>query len=175
MAIMSDTSVGLELYNTEQFSSKEEIRAFLMTQWIAESSETKYRYFVDTYDNGLSIYLERPGRLNKGCDFVIYAENAYVWGNGNDRPPDHNFVLNDMMQKKTVLTSDQWSMFISAIELIYNAQPYDTTIQYTSSLPSIGRSYELTIKLIKWFFIEQDITYWFGEGRRMLYKAIMNV
>ena len=27
----------------------------------------------------------------------------------------------------------------------------------------------------RWFFIEQDITYWSGQGRLMFYNAIQNV
>jgi hypothetical protein len=44
--------------------------------------------------DGNRIYLERPGRLNEGCDFVVYIENIYLWNNGNDRPPSHMFILN---------------------------------------------------------------------------------
>jgi len=172
MAIRNDDSVKIVLPSLDQFSSKEEIRAFLMVQWINECPETKYRYFVETYNDRLSLYLERPGRLNKGCDFVIYAENAYIWNNGNDRPPDHDFVLDDLRQKKTTLSSTEWKNFLLSVNQIYTIQPYSIIIPNINTLPKVGKSYELILKLIKWFFIEQDITYWFGQGRNMLYEAI---
>jgi len=172
MAIRNDDSVKIELPSLEQFSTKEEIRAFLMMQWINECPETKYRYFVETYNDGLSLYLERPGRLNKGCDFVIYAENAYIWNNGNDRPPNHDFVFNDLRLKKTTLSPAEWEKVLLSINQIYNIQPYSKIRPNINTLPNVGESYELILKLIKWFFIEQDITYWFGQGRNMLYEAI---
>jgi hypothetical protein len=172
MAIRNDDSVAIVLPSLDQFSTKEEIRAFLMMQWINEFPETKYRYFVETYNNNLSLYLERPGRLNKGCDFVIYAENAYIWNNGNDRPPDHNYVFDDLKLKKTSLSSAEWKTVLFSINQIYNTRPYSIIMPNVNTLPKIGKPYELIIKLIKWFFIEQDITYWFGQGRNMLYEAI---
>ena len=172
MSIRADDSIKIVLPNVEQFSTREEIRAFLMTQWIKENPETKYRYFVETYNNELSIYLERPGRLNKGCDFVIYAENAYIWNNGNDRPPNHDFVLDDLKIKKNELSPVEWNNVLLSIKQIYNAQPYANIIPIISNLTQVGKPYELILKLIKWFFIEQDITYWFGQGRSMLYNAI---
>ena len=38
--------------------------------------------------------------LNKGCDFVVYVEDLILWKNGNDRPPKHDDVLDDLHQKK---------------------------------------------------------------------------
>ena len=160
------------LPSTDQFSTKEEIRASLMMQWISETPNTKYRYFVETYNDGLNIYLERPTRLNKGCDFVIYAENAYLWNNGNDRPPDHKFVIRDLKQKKNTLSPTEWDNVLLSIDQIYNTQPYAKIIPNIRTLPQVGQSYELILKLIKWFFIEQDITYWSGQGRGMLYEAL---
>jgi hypothetical protein len=172
MSIRNDDSVQVTLPSLDQFSTKEEIRAFLMMQWIKENPGTKYRYYVETYDNGLSIYLERPGRLNKGCDFVIYAEDACVWNNGNDRPPDHDFVLNDLRMKKATLSPNEWNNILHSVNQIFNVQPYSQIVSTVSTLPKVGKSHELILKLVKWFFIEQDITYWFGQGRGMLYNAI---
>lgn len=175
MAIRHDNSVHITLPNIEEFNNKTSIRDFLLRQWIAEIPQTKYRYFVETCCNGARIYLERPGRLNKGCDFVIYAENAYQWANGNDRPPDHGFVLNDLSQKKNQLTVAEWSNFLLAVNEIYNSNPYTNTLQFLNHLTPFGHNYELSLKLIRWFFIEQDITYWSGLGRDMFFQAINNL
>ena len=34
---------------------------------------------------------------------------------------------------------------------------------------------ETILKLIKWLFIEQDITYWNFSGRNMLYKGLKSI
>ena len=35
-----------------------------------------------------------------------------------------------------------------------------------------GLSVELVLKVLKWLFIEQDVTYWNYDGRTMLFSAI---
>ena len=175
MGIRQDNSILITLPIIEQFNNRNDIREYLLRQWIIETPHTKYRYFVESFDNSSRIYLERPGRLNKGCDFVIYAENAYLHGNSNDKPPDHGFILNDLRGKKNVMTTQQWSNFLLAVDEIYNSGSYTNVIQYTNSLPTLGHSFELSLKLIRWFFIEQDITYWSGLGREMFHNTIINL
>ncbi|MBS1537263.1 MAG: hypothetical protein JST20_05890 [Bacteroidetes bacterium] len=172
MAIRQDDSITITLKNLEQFNNKTDIREFLLKQWISESPQKKYRYFVEVLNSGKHIYLERPGRLNKGCDFVIYVENIYQWKNGNDRPPNHDFVLNDLKLKKNIFSQQQWDKLLLCVNEIFNSKPYRNTIQFTNELPIIGHDYELLLKLIKWLFIEQDITYWSGEGRELFYRKI---
>lgn len=172
MAIRQDNSTAITLPSIEQFNNKTAIRDFLLRQWISESPQMKYRYFVEVLNSGQRIYLERPGRLNKGCDFVIYAENSYQWKNGNDRPPNHDFILNDLTLKKNTFTQQQWDVFLLAVTEIYNSNPYANATQFINGLPILGHDYELLLKLIRWFFIEQDITYWSSKGREMFYDAI---
>jgi hypothetical protein len=176
MAIRPDNSNIIVLNNIEQFNNKSDIRNFLLNQWIQEASGAKYRYFVETLANGNRIYLERPGRLNKGCDFIIYVENTYLWKNGNDRPPDHNFILNDLSLKKQLLNQDQWSSIINSVHSIYNCETYNNAFYHIANLPIInGHTYEVLLKTIRWFLIEQDITYWSGQGRGMLFSTIQNI
>lgn len=172
MAIRQDNSTAITLPSVEQFNNKTAIRDFLLRQWISESPQTKYRYFVEVLNSVQRIYLERPGRLNKGCDFVIYAENSYQWKNGNDRPPNHDFILNDFALKKSTFTQQQWDVFLLAVTELYNSNPYANAKQFIDGLPILGLEYELLLKLIRWFFIEQDITYWSSKGREMFYDAI---
>lgn len=141
----------------------------------SENPKIKYLYFVEILQSGFRIYHERPGRLNKGCDFVIYAEKTYQWKKRNDRPPDHKFVLEDLSNKKNHLKLDEWNNFLLAVTEIYYLKPYSNSIKFTQGLPVFGNTYELSLKLIKWFFIEQDITYWSGDGREMLFKRIQEI
>lgn len=176
MAIRPDNSISINLNNIEQFNNKSDIRNFLLNNWIQEASGSKYRYFVETLTNGNRIYLERPGRLNKGCDFVIYIENTHLWNNGNDRPPDHNYILNDLTIKKQSLNLAEWTSLLNSINSIYNCETYNTAIQHIQNLPVLnGHSYEILLKTIRWFLIEQDITYWSGQGRGMFHSTIQNI
>lgn len=176
MTLRQDNSIHIDLYDIEQFNNRSDIRTFLLNQWIQEDSETKYRYFIEMLEDGNRIYLERPGRLNKGCDFVIYIENHYQWNNGNDRPPDHNFILTDLHTKKQQLTDLEWNSLLTAFESIYNCEPFHSIQATIVRLPHLGgHSYELLLKTTRWFLIEQDITYWSGQGRNMFFNAIQEI
>ena len=173
--IRNDNSQNTNLLTIESYTTRNSIRQFLLQTWSNEIIYTKYRYFVEILNNGDRIYLERPGRLNKGCDFVIYIENRHIWKNGNDKPPTHNFILNDLILKKQSFSAQQWDSLFLAIEIIFNCGNYNVTLTYTNNLPNIGLNSECLLKLIRWFFIEQDITYWSGSGREMLYKELKSV
>ncbi|MBC8147898.1 MAG: hypothetical protein H8E98_07945 [Bacteroidetes bacterium] len=176
MAIRNDNSSNINLYNIENYTTKDAVRTYLLQQWAQENVGVKYRYFVEILTDGSHIYLERPGRLNKGCDFVIYAENKYLWNNGNDRPPDHDFILSDLGNKKTLLNNQQWGLLLSAIDEIYNCNTFNLAVSHIQNLPiTNGHSYELLLKLIRWFFNEQDVTYWSGQGRGMFHNAITSI
>ena len=175
MAIRQDKSIPITLQGMDDFLDRVDIRNYLLMQWINEKPSSKYRYFVETLVNGDRIYLERPGRLNKGCDFVIYIENRLVYGNGNDRPPKHEFLLEDIENKKMHLNLQDYKEFLNAIEAIYNCKSYSISALCTKNLPVIGESYELILKTLRWFFIEQDITYWLNSGRQMLFNVIKNI
>jgi len=175
MAIRQDNSQPITINNIDQINNKVTIRNFLLNQWIAEISVTKYRYFVETLSGGNRIYLERPGRLNKGCDFVIYIENHILHQNGNDKPPPHNFIIDDLTIKKQNLSAVDWQHLLNGINEIHNCQPYINAFQHVQNLPIIGESYEIILKTLRWLFIEQDITYWSGEGRGMLHDVITNL
>jgi hypothetical protein len=174
MAIRIDSSVHSHI-NIDTINDKITLRNFILNQWIIETANTKYRYFVETFSNGNRIYIERPGRLNKGCDFVIYLENHILYNNGNDKPPPHNFILDDLNFKKNALTAKEWHLLIQSIESIYNCESYQTAIAFCINLPIIGESYEIILKSLRWLFIEQDITYWSGQGRGMLFNGILDL
>jgi hypothetical protein len=174
--IRNDDSQELELLNIESYTTRSDIRRFLLQTWSNEVIYTKYRYFVDVLSNGDKVYLERPGRLNKGCDFVIFVENKFLYKNGNDRPPAHNDILNDLRNKKEYYNIGEWTNLLSAINIIFHCGNYDSVLFYIANLPSnIGMDIETLLKLIRWFFIEQDLTYWSGMGREMLFEEINHV
>lgn len=158
----------------DDFQSKQ-IRDFLLDQWKAESQGVIYRYFVETLQSGKRVYLERPARLNKGCDFVIYVEDLLLFKNGNDKPPSFE-ELNEDLRKKAKTNRRQFNQLVSLIEMVYECKPFNTVLTSEKSIKfRSGWSSELIFKLAKWFFIEQDITYWNRTGRSMLWKKIQSI
>ncbi len=147
--------------NVSRFSNKKDIRDYLLQTWSNEAESIQFRYFVETLSNNKKIYLERPANLNKGCDFVIKVEDLIIFKNGNDKPPKHNYLLERIKNKSTIKNLK------NELTDIYNCNSTKTTY--------IDIEHELILKLSKWFFIEQDITYWANSGRNMLWKEIMDL
>ena len=174
MTIRPDNSIPLNIY-VDNINNRVVLRTHILNQWIIENPNSKYRYFVETLANGNRIYLERPGRLNKGCDFVIFIENHITFNNGNDKPPRYDFITQDLTIKKQNLTHVEWNLLLQAIQSIYNCEPYHTAFAFCNNLPILGETYELVLKTLRWLFIEQDVTYWSGQGRNMLYTHIQNL
>lgn len=174
MTIRLDNSITLNIA-IDNINDRLSLRAYILNQWVSEKPNLKYRYFVETLANGNKIYLERPGRLNKGCDFVIFIEEHLTFKNGNDKPPKHSFLIEDLIFKKQKLTQEQWNFYLQAVESIYNCEPFQVAFTFCNNLPVVGETYELILKILRWFFIEQDVTYWSGNGRNMLYNHILDL
>lgn len=174
MTIRQDNSTTLIL-DIDKINNKIELRKFILNKWMTEIPSCKYRYFVEDTIQGNKIYLERPGKLNKGCDFIIYIENRILHKNGNDKPPKHDFILLDLKHKKENLNAEQWSDLLQAITNIFKCLPFHDAYLNCTNLPKIGEDYDLILKMIRWMFIEQDITYWSGFGREMLFNHILNL
>ncbi len=175
MTIRNDDSIIINLQSIDDINDRKELREFLLQLFIIEECKTKYRYLVETLSDGKKIYIERPGRLNKGCDFVIYVEDLIVYQNTNDKPPKHDNLFEDLRIKKSKLTQPEYNLLLDAIDLIYRLNTYVNAYNILANLPPAqGWSYELILKLVRWFFIEQDITYWSKSGREMLYNGIMS-
>jgi len=87
------------------------------------------------------------------------------------------FIIKDLSNKKSKLSPKEWLSLLKAIESIYNCDPFNASFIFCNNLPDIdeGESYELILKLLRWLFIEQDITYWSGKGRKMLYDEILKL
>lgn len=160
----------------EGILSREEVRKFMLCTFLKEECKVKLRYYVETLSDQKKIYIERPGALNKGCDFVVYVEDLLRFKNGNDRPPKHDDVIADIKMKKEKLSQQQYAELLKAIECIYEVRPYSEAETHTRNLPKVeGWSYELLLKFLRWLFVEQDITYWAGEGRSKLYDGILDI
>ncbi len=175
MTIRNDNRTEIDFYNKVDGLTTKEIRGLLLETWKAESPSTLYRYFVETMQSGKRVYIERPGRLNKGCDFVIFIEDFILFGNGNDKPPRHKDLFADLRAK----AASNRHLFLQLrllVQDVYNCNSIHPIINQASAIAfGVGWSCEVILKLVRWFFIEQDLTYWNRTGRAMLWEEIQSI
>lgn len=163
--------------------SREAYRKAIVLEFLKEkhgslSEIMEYWYFVEKLNDGKRIYLKRPTSLNKGVDFEVRIEETYFrYGkNGNvistGNRPSHIDIINDIETKKTEgLTC--FDTFCELINKVYECK--DISLEECALCNfTTGFSTELILKVLKWLFIEQDITYWNRSGREMLYNAIQS-
>lgn len=62
-------------------------------------------------------------------------------------------------------------MLYSVLEKIYHCHDVNDA-DFQSLEFSAGLDSELIAKVLKWFFIEQDIRFWNYSGRKMLWESI---
>ena len=153
---------------------RQSIRREVVGWWLDEKpgitgTRNCYRYFVERLADGSRIYLDRPTRLNKGMDFVIRCENYIFYKNGNCKPPSHRdstILVNDLLTVRNGKASAKEELR-RALSLVWNC--IDPAPAW-SNLPNHlqNERSERLLKLARWFFIEQDLTYWTESGRWML-------
>lgn len=143
-------------------------------------NSTKVIYCVEQVDDEI-IYLQRPAILNKGFDFTVNTKN-YSFLSPTERQPNRytktpshksiEILLNNLRQQST----NDFEIVNDAIEQIYYCvDPANISLTNLAN-NSIGIiKIETILKVIKWLFIEQDITYWSFSGRAMLFNGLHNV
>jgi hypothetical protein len=53
-------------------------------------------------------------------------------------------------------------------------EPNDVLNDFAFSFKK-GLPVDALLKILKWLFVEQDVTYWNWDGRTMLFRAISNL
>jgi len=129
---------------------------------------SRYRYFVEKLADGRRIFLLRPTYLNKGIDFQVWVEKM---DGSNDLRPSHKDIFQDLRIKKEE-NPKEFPLLLKAIERVWNCDEPDDVLASVNLKYAKGFSPELLLKILKWLFIEQDITYWNYDGRGMLRQAI---
>ena len=134
---------------------------------------SRYRYFVETLQDGKRIYLRRPANFYNGFDFLVCVEDINFNSGGRKRNyPKHEDIINDLKNKK-IESMEKSNKLFALIERVYNCQNIDDSemnIKFKN-----GYTSELIVKTLKWLFIEQDIRYWNYSGRGMLWKGIRDI
>lgn len=154
-------------------------RRVLAEKWLQEGQYTDYRYNVETCKDGTKVYLLRPTWLNKGFDFQVNVEGfkskTRTARGVTSEMPSHKDVIDDLQRKVRARPALKKELF-TALSDIYDCFEPNDVIKKHSSLRGIraGLPIDKLLKIIKWLFIEQDLTYWLQTGRNMLMCSIEN-
>ena len=109
--------------------------------------------------------------MNKGCDFAVLSENFLKHKNGNDKPPKHRDVFN-LILSAIGKNRKKSALFYSAARRVFQCESPDVVLLGNKILGGDPEcKFERALKLLKWMWIEQDVTYWTGTGREMLWQA----
>lgn len=143
-------------------------------------NSTRIIYCVEQVGDEI-IYLQRPARLNKGFDFTVNTKN-YIFRaptekqpNRRTKTPSHKSI--EILLKTIKQNNIQdFNLVQNAIQKVYFCEDPDNIDLSNISNHSVdGFTVEALLKVVKWLFIEQDITYWSFSGRAMLYGGLSNV
>lgn len=152
-------------------------RRALAEKWLEEGQYTNYRYNVETCSDGTHVYLLRPTWLNKGFDFQVNVERfqsrTRTSKGSTAEMPSHDDVIDDLRRKSKPNSKLKTELF-AAVADVYDCVEPDEILRKRPALLGITEGLEMDklLKVIKWLFIEQDLTYWLGTGRNMLMSAI---
>ena len=148
------------------------IKKFFDEEMGTSSQSTYYEYKVETLKDNNYIYIRRPAPLHNGFDFRIGVSN-YKFNNSSSKEfPSHENLISDLIIKLSE-NKEYYQELCFLIERIFKCEEIDfenITITFKN-----GYSVELILKLVKWFFIEQDIRYWNKSGRYMLFDRIKEI
>ncbi len=123
----------------------------------------KYSYLVETFSDGSRMLLRRPTR-RFDFDFKVIVEG---WeGRGS-----HDEVYEDLRRKKQE-NPGQFESLMKAVKDVHSCRDVDGLLREYELDFQEGWSVELLLKLLKWYFILEDIFYWNYKGRNALMDAI---
>jgi hypothetical protein len=169
------TSVTLNIPNQ---GTREDLRKVLVEEFLNELPGTgtgnltsNYIYYVENLASGNRIYLTRPAMLNKGFDFLVHVEHfTFQHGRQQNDAPAHRDIIDDLMTKRAHNLPDYTQLF-SILQSIFRVQLV-TPIQFAHLTALPGYPIDMIVGVVKWLFIEQDVTYWNWSGRQMFMDAI---
>lgn len=188
------TTIKLTTVSGNHESDRNDLRLIAINEFAKEHAGTgigaavsKYRYDVETLADGRKIYLVRPAMLNKGFDFVInleqgnfphkyertYKRKGRVRKIIHNDAPDHCNIFKDLRAKKNREVA-LYPQLKAALELVYNCHDPDDIINVNTPHFRVGYTVEEILKIVKWFFIEQDIRYWNWSGRKRFWDEVIS-
>jgi len=134
---------------------------------------SKYRYYVEELPSGKRVFLERPAWNKRGFDFIIHVEGE-IFSNRKTNPA-HKDIFKELSRKKQEGPREYKKLF-RMIERVFQCEDPEDFIEECRSLCfESGLEAEVLLKVIKWFFIEQDIRYWNYSGRNMFMEGVRKI
>jgi hypothetical protein len=150
-----------------------EIKRSFANLWLRESQYKRYAYEVERCEDGSRIFLHRP-TYKHGLDFAVSVEGfKSLLRKSKSTRPSHDDVLEDLKSKVKDRPKLRQDLF-DAICAIYECVEPDIVLRRFPRIKemSCGMPIDKVLRITKWLFIEQDVTYWLGTGRNMLMSAI---
>jgi hypothetical protein len=119
----------------------------------------RYHYRVETLKDGRKVYLVRPTGVRKGpLDFKVEVDDWESKGT-------HNDIRADLLAKKRE-DPKRFKALMKAIRDVHACREPDSILAAQKNLTfKTGWSVELLLKVLKWFFILEDVDYWNYNGR----------
>jgi len=143
-------------------------------------NSTRVIYCVEQTDNEI-IYLQRPAILNKGFDFTVNTKDYTFLAPTEKQPnrmtktPSHESIA-ILLRTIRQSNSQDFNLIQKAIDEVYFCKDPSVIDLSSLSCNSVnGIKIEIILKIVKWLFVEQDMTYWSFSGRAMLYDGLKNV
>lgn len=132
---------------------------------------SRHIYYVECLNSGKRIYLRRPANLHNGFDFMICVEgyNFAAPGQKYRDNPKHEDILADLQLK---LAEEPYKYRTLYTALATTHACFEFSVNNELPVFESGLASDLIVKLMKWFFIEQDIRYWNYSGRDMLWSLV---
>ena len=87
--------------------------------------------------------------------------------------PKHSDLLDDL-NLKLRLDNNLYLILLEEINYTFNCHEINED-RIRKLIFQKGYSSELVVKVLKWFFIEQDIRDWNYSGRKMLFNALPKI
>jgi len=108
--------------------------------------------------------------------YILSLHNETAWverfDGAKDKKPSHTDILEDLKLKKKE-DPKKYQKLLRAIECVWNCEDPDEVLSKFGDVHfKKGYPTDLVLKVLKWLFIEQDVTYWNYDGRGMLMLAI---
>jgi hypothetical protein len=155
--------------------SRGALRAAVAHKWLEEDPYTKYRYNVERCDDGARVYLLRPAQKNKGFDFQVNLEGfqSLTTRPRQSERPKHEDMIDDIRLKLSNHSAQTQQLF-AAIADVFECRAVPRVLSTYSDLVEVtsGLAPQKLLFILKWLFIEQDLTYWSYTGRDKLMAAI---
>lgn len=157
-----------------------QIREQVVSDFLREAPGTgygdlcsKYIYHVENTLDNKRLILKRLARLNKGFDFEVHVEATLFGNKRRTTRPRHIDIYNELRNKQLESEAEYRKVRLHLASL-YNCQDLQPS-DYSNLLLKTSYPIDIILKAIKWFFIEQDITYWNWSGRNMFYSSLKGI